>query len=67
MKIINNFMHGQDTITYDIKISKKGKVFLGKKKSNNAKVLIKDIIKKKIIYLKEGMIITTSYRFRCIY
>lgn len=39
--------------TYNVKISKKGKVFLGKKKVIMKKQLIKDIIKKKIIYLKK--------------
>lgn len=43
--------------TYDIKISKKGKIFLGKKKSNNEKVINKEHNKEKNYILKEGMII----------
>ena len=43
--------------TYDFKISKKGKVFLGKKKSNNEKVVNKEHNKEKNYILKEGMII----------
>ena len=43
--------------TYDVKISKKGKVFLGKKKSNNEKVVNKEHNKEKNYILKEGMII----------
>lgn len=44
-------------ITYDMKISKKGKVFLGKKKSDNAKVANKGHNKEKNYILKEGMLI----------
>ena len=43
--------------TYDMKISKKGKVFLGKKKSDNSKVIKKGHNKEKNYILKEGMII----------
>ena len=43
--------------TYDVKISKKGKVFLGKKKSNNENMVIKGHNKEKNYILKEGMII----------
>ena len=43
--------------TYDVKISKKGKVFLGKKKSSNANVVNKGHNKEKNYILKEGMII----------
>ena len=43
--------------TYDMKISKKGKIFLGKKKSNNEKVVNKEHNKEKNYILKEGMII----------
>lgn len=43
--------------TYDVKISKKGKVFLGKKKSNNEKIVNKEHNKEKNYILKEGMII----------
>ena len=43
--------------TYDFKISKKGKVFLSKKKSNNEKVVNKEHNKEKNYILKEGMII----------
>ena len=39
-----------DNCTYDMKISKKGKVFLGKKKSDNSKVAKKGHNKEKIIY-----------------
>ena len=43
--------------TYDMKISKKGKVFLGKKKSDNSKLVKKGHNKEKNYILKEGMII----------
>lgn len=43
--------------TYDVKISKKGKVFLGKKKSNNESVVSKNHNKEKNYILKEGMLI----------
>lgn len=43
--------------TYDVKISKKGKVFLGKKKSNNENIVIKGHNKEKKYILKEGMLI----------
>lgn len=43
--------------TFDLKISKKGKVFLGKKNSNNEKVANKSHNKEKNYILKEGMII----------
>lgn len=43
--------------TYDVKISKKGKVFLGKKKSNNESIVSKGHNKEKNYILKEGMII----------
>jgi len=43
--------------TFDLKISKKGKVFLGKKTSDNAKVANKNHNKEKNYILKEGMII----------
>lgn len=46
-----------DNYTYDMKISKKGKVFLGKKKSDNSKVVKKGHNKEKNYILKEGMII----------
>lgn len=46
-----------DNYTYDMKISKKGKVFLGKKKSDNSKVIKKGHNKEKHYILKEGMII----------
>ena len=46
-----------DNYTYDVKISKKGKVFLGKKKSDNSKVVKKGHNKEKNYILKEGMII----------
>lgn len=44
-------------ITFDLKISKKGKVHLGKKKSNNLKLVNKGHNKEKNYILKEGMII----------
>ena len=44
-----------ENITYDMKISKKGKVFLGKKKSDNAKVANKGHNKEKNYILREGM------------
>ena len=43
--------------TYDVKISKKGKIFLGKKKSDNKNIVNKDHNKEKNYILKEGMII----------
>ena len=43
--------------TYEIKISKKGKVLLSKKKSENAKLVNKKHNKEKNYILKEGMII----------
>ncbi|MBS4955597.1 MAG: SAM-dependent methyltransferase [Clostridium sp.] len=46
-----------DNYTYDMKISKKGKVFLGKKRSDNSKVVKKGHNKEKNYILKEGMII----------
>lgn len=46
-----------NTITFDLKISKKGKVFLGKKKSDNTKLANKSHNKEKNYILKEGMII----------
>lgn len=46
-----------DIATFDLKISKKGKVHLGKKKSDNAKLVNKGHNKEKNYILKEGMII----------
>ncbi|HSQ90418.1 SAM-dependent methyltransferase [Romboutsia sp.] len=46
-----------NTTTFDLKISKKGKVFLGKKKSDNTKLANKSHNKEKNYILKEGMII----------
>ena len=46
-----------DNYTYDMKISKKGKVFLGKKRSDKSKVVKKGHNKEKNYILKEGMII----------
>ena len=43
--------------TFDLKISKKGKVFLGKKNANNSNLINKDHNKKKNYILEEGMII----------
>lgn len=43
--------------TFDLKISKKGKVFLGKKKGENTKALSKSHNKEKNYILKEGMLI----------
>lgn len=43
--------------SFDLKISKKGKVFLGKKRSNNSKLSNKSHNKEKNYILKEGMII----------
>lgn len=43
--------------TFDLKISKKGKVFLGKKKANNSNLVNKSHNKEKNYILKEGMII----------
>lgn len=46
-----------DNITFDLRISKKGKVHLGKKKSNNESLINKGHNKEKNYILKEGMII----------
>lgn len=46
-----------DETTFDLKISKKGKVHLGQKKSNNEKLANKEHNKEKNYILKEGMII----------
>ena len=46
-----------ETTTYDLKISKKGKIFLGKKKGDNAKLANKSHNREKNYILKEGMII----------
>ena len=46
-----------NTTTFDLKISKKGKVHLGKKKSDNVKLANKEHNKEKNYILKEGMII----------
>ncbi len=43
--------------TFDLKISKKGKIFLGKKKGNNKNIVNKSHNKEKNYILKEGMII----------
>lgn len=45
------------TNNFDLKISKKGKVFLGKKKSDNSNLVNKSHNKEKNYILKEGMII----------
>ncbi|GAA0124624.1 SAM-dependent methyltransferase [Clostridium sp. CTA-19] len=42
---------------FEMKISKKGKIFLGKKKSDNSKLINKSHNKEKNYILKEGMII----------
>ena len=42
---------------FDLKISKKGKIFLGKKKNDNSKIVAKGHNKEKNYILKEGMII----------
>ena len=46
-----------ESTTYDLRISKKGKVHLGRKKSNNKNVAAKSHNKEKNYILKEGMII----------
>ena len=46
-----------DTNTFELKISKKGKVHLGVKKSDNAKLVNREHNKEKNYILKEGMII----------
>lgn len=46
-----------NTTTFDLKISKKGKVFLGKKKTDNKNLANKSHNKEKNYILKEGMII----------
>lgn len=58
--VINNYKQlsawSNDT-TFDLKISKKGKVFLGKKKADNKNLVNKSHNKEKNYILKEGMII----------
>ena len=44
-----------ENFTYDLKISKKGKIFLGKKKSNNKNLVNKNHNREKNYILKEGM------------
>ena len=60
-KLVNNnykqLSAWSDNTTFDLKISKKGKVFLGKKKSNNKNLVNKSHNKEKNYILKEGMII----------
>ncbi|AOR23427.1 class I SAM-dependent methyltransferase [Clostridium taeniosporum] len=46
-----------NTTTFDLKISKKGKIFLSNKKGNNEKLVNKSHNKEKNYILKEGMII----------
>ncbi|WP_195999360.1 SAM-dependent methyltransferase [Clostridium sp. 1001271B_151109_B4] len=46
-----------DSETFDLKISKKGKIFLGRKKNDNSKIIAKGHNKEKNYILKEGMII----------
>ncbi len=46
-----------DITTFDLKISKKGKVYLGKKKSDNVKLSNKGHNKEKNYIIKEGMLI----------
>lgn len=46
-----------NTVTFELKISKKGKVLLSKRKSDNVKLATKDHNKGKNYILKEGMII----------
>ena len=60
-KLVNNnykqLSAWSNDTTFDLKISKKGKVFLGKKKSNNKNLVNKSHNKEKNYILKEGMII----------
>lgn len=59
-KIENNYKQvsaWSKTTTFDLKISKKGKVHLSKRKSDNAKMVNKSHNKEKNYILKEGMII----------
>ncbi|GAA0704526.1 SAM-dependent methyltransferase [Paraclostridium ghonii] len=46
-----------DSTNYDLKISKKGKIFLGKKKSQNENLINKSHNREKNYILKEGMLI----------
>lgn len=46
-----------DSKTFEVKISKKGKVFLSKKNSDNSKIVNKSHNKEKNYILKEGMLI----------
>lgn len=64
-KTLNNLVNNNykqlsawsNNTTFDLKISKKGKVFLGKKESNNKNLVNKSHNKEKNYILKEGMII----------
>lgn len=53
--------------TFDLKISKKGKVFLGKKKSDNKNISNKSHNKEKKLYFKRGNDNRTFNRLRRIY
>lgn len=58
--IYNNYKQvsaWSNNTAFDLKISKKGKIFLGKKRSNNEKLIKKNHNKEKNYILKEGMII----------
>ncbi|MBE6053239.1 MAG: SAM-dependent methyltransferase [Clostridium sartagoforme] len=61
IKVVNNnykqLSAWSNDKTFDLKISKKGKIFLGKKKSDNKSISNKSHNKEKNYILKEGMII----------
>ena len=61
IKLVNNnfkqLSAWSNETTFDLKISKKGKVFLGKKKGNNENIANKSHNKEKNYILKEGMLI----------
>lgn len=61
IKLVNNnykqLSAWSNDTTFDLKISKKGKVFLGKRKGDNKNIVNKNHNKEKNYILKEGMII----------
>ena len=56
-KILSSYINVESYLSNFLKISKKNKVFLGKKKSNNSNIITKGHNKEKNYILKEGTII----------
>ena len=48
-------------MNFDLKISKKNKVFLGKKRSDNSNIIVKGHNKEKNYILKEGKVVNSQY------